>query len=283
MTVERRAVNVIRDYHMEEPGRPRERAADRPRRAPARHLARLTTLLLVAALVVGAVLGVWEGYRRFVRLSYFRVAEIQVEGNLQVASEDVVASLALPSETSILEVDLPMLSRRAMQNPWIKEALLSRRLPLSLTVRVVERVPEAVFIADRRYLLSADGVILAALEGDDLPTLPTLRAATPRRVKVGERILSSEMAQGLSVWRQFQLANAVQGEKAYEIAMGGDGSYVVNLGQQMPVIRLRAQDMHEQLRRLGAALAASGRALGEFVDVDLRFRDRVVFRPMARR
>jgi predicted aconitase len=79
------------------------------------------------------------------------------------------------------------------------------------------------------------------------------------------------------------LANAVQGEKAHEIAMGGDGSYVVNLGQQMPIIRLRAQDMQEQLRHLGAALAASGRALREFMDVDLRFRDRVVFRPVAGR
>jgi hypothetical protein len=65
--------------------------------------------------------------------------------------------------------------------------------------------------------------------------------------------------------------------------MGDDGNYVVNLGQQMPVIRLHAQDMQEQLRRLGAALAASGRALGEFVDVDLRFRDRVVFRPIGGR
>ena len=268
---------------MEEPGRLRTRLGDRPRRAPARRLARITKLLLIVTLVIGAGLGVWEGYRRFVRLTYFRVAEIRVEGNLQVASEDVVASLGLTPEASLLELNLKTLSSRVTQNPWIKEASVSRRLPLSLTIHVVERVPEAVFIADRRYLLSADGVILAELEGDDLPTLPILRAAAPRQVKIGERILSSEMAQGLSVWRQFQLANAVQGEKAHEIAMGDDGNYVVNLGQQMPAIRLRAQDMQEQLRRLGAALAASGRALGEFVDVDLRFRDRVVFRPIGGR
>jgi hypothetical protein len=268
---------------MEEPGRPRVRLGDRPRRAPARRLARITKFLLIVALVIGAGLGVWEGYRRFVRLTYFRVAEIRVEGNLQVASADVVASLGLTPETSLLELNLKTLSGLVTKNPWIKEASVSRRLPLSLIIQVVERVPEAVFIADRRYLLSADGVILAELEGDDLPTLPILRAAAPRKVRIGERILSSEMAQGLSVWRQFQLANAVQGEKAHEIVMGGDGNYVVDLGQQMPVIRLHAQDMQEQLRRLGAALAASGRALGEFVDVDLRFRDRVVFRPIGGR
>ena len=270
---------MIRDYYTDEPRPPRERGGDRPRRASKGRLVRLIRILAAVTLLAGVVAGSWEGYRRLVRMSYFRVAEVYVEGNLQVATEEVVASLRLPSDISLLEVDLPTLSRRILQNPWIKEASVRRRLPLALTIQVVERVPEAVFIADRRYLLSADGVILTDLDRDDLPTLPTLRAATPRRVRPGDRVLSSEMAQGLAVWRQFQLANAVQGERAHEIAMGGDGSYTVNLGQQMPIIRLHAQDMQEQLRRLGAALAASGRTLGTFAAVDLRFRDRVVFRP----
>ena len=274
---------MIRDYHTAEPGRSRERTAERPRRASKAYLGRLAGFLLVVVLLVGAGLGASEGYRRFIRLSYFRVAEIYVEGNLQVATDEVVDSLELTPGTSLLEVDLASLSRRVTRNPWIKEASVGRRLPLALTIHVVERIPEAVFIADRRYLLSADGVILAKLDNEDLPTLPTLRAAARRRVRPGDRILSSEMAQGLSVWRQFQLANAVQGERAHEIAMDGDGSYTVNLGQEMPTIRLRAQNMQEQLRRLGAALAVSGRSLALFDDVDLRFRDRVIFRSLGGR
>ena len=274
---------MIRDYHTAEPGRLRERLDARPRRASKGYFGRLARFLLVMVLLVGAGLGSWEGYHRFIRMSYFRVAEIYVEGNLQVATDEVVDSLGLTPGTSVLEVDLANLSGRVMKNPWIKEASVRRRLPLALTIQVVERVPEAVFIADRRYLLSADGVILTELDNEDLPTLPTLRAAARRRVRPGDRVLSSEMAQGLAVWRQFQLANAVQGERAHEIVMGGDGSYTVNLGQEMPAIRLRAQNMQEQLRRLGAALAVSGRSLATFGDVDLRFRDRVVFRPLGGR
>jgi hypothetical protein len=215
------------------------------------------------------------------RLSYFRVAEIQIEGNLQVGADEIIASLDLDPETSILEVDLQALTRRVLGNPWIKEAWVRRRLPLSLSIRVVERVPEVIFIADRRYLLSADGVILAEDSADELPTLPTLRAPSPRRVPIGERILSVELAQGLAVWRQFQLANALQGKTAHEIAMTRDGSYAVHLGERMPIIRLLAQDMEGQLRRLGAALLASGQGLDRFAGVDLRFRDRVVFTPVT--
>jgi hypothetical protein len=270
---------MIRDYSMARPrGRPEGRGRERLPRVK-----RLCTFLLVVLLVAAGSAVLWEGYQKFIRLPYFQIADIEVEGNLQVAAQDIIASLGLPKETSILEVDLPALSRRLLQNPWIKGATIRRRLPLSLVVRVVERMPEAVFVADRRYLLSADGVILCALEEDELPMLPTLRAAARRRVAPGEHVLDTEMAQGLAVWRQFQLANALGGEKAHEIAMAGDGSYLVNLGQEMPIIRLRAQDLQEQLRRLGAALLASGKGLQQFADVDLRFRDRVVFRPVARR
>ena len=241
-------------------------------------LSRLIKILGVLLLLGGTGVGLWEGYHAFVRLPYFRVADIQIEGNLQVATQDIIAGLGLGSETSILEVDLGALARRVLGNPWIKEASVRRRLPLSLTIQVVERMPEAVFIADRRYLLSADGVVLAELAEDELPTLPTLRAATPRPVVPGEHILTSEMVQGLSMWRQFQLANALQGERAHEIGMAGDGSYLVNLGQEMPIIRLHGRDLEGQLRRLGAALAASRQGLDAFTDVDLRFRDRVVFK-----
>ena len=268
---------MIRDYHT-----PRWRVGGSVRRRERfPRLTRLVKVLGVLLVLGGTGVGLWEGYRAVLRLSYFRVVEIQVEGNLQVAAQEIINSLGLAPETSILEVDLKALARRVLENPWIKEASVRRWLPLSLTIQVVERMAEAVFIADRRYLLSADGVILAELGEDELPTLPTLRAATPRHVAVGERILTSEMVQGLAVWRQFQLANAIQGERAHEIAIAGDGSYVVNLGQQMPAIRLHAQDLEGQLRRLGAALAASHQRLDRFADVDLRFRERVVFRPAA--
>ena len=268
---------MIRDYHT---GRPGGVKAAR-KRVALPWVGPLFKLLLLLLLLAGSAVGTWEGYQRLLRLPYFRIAEIHVEGNLQVAAGDVVTGLGLLPGTSILEVHLETLAQRVLRNPWIKEASVRRRLPLSLTVRIVERMPEAVYIADRRYLLSADGVILAALEPDELPTLPALRAPSPRRVQVGERVLNAEMVQGLAVWRQFQLANALQGERAHEITMVGDGSYVVNLGEQMPVIRLRALDLPEQLRRLGAALLASGKSLDRFKDVDLRFRDRVVFRPVA--
>ncbi len=279
MSFQPRTTQTIRDYNTGGSWRTAERE-QRPRSGRIRKLA---IILLAITGLAGLGLGAREAYRRVLQLQYFQVTDIRVEGNLQVATDDVIAALALPPHANMLTLDLVELSLHATRNPWIKEAAVIRRLPGSLTIQIVERTPEAVFIANRRYLLSADGVILRALQDDELPQLPVLRAAVPRQVKEGEHIVTAEIAQGLSVWRQFQMANAVPQEKPHEIVMGKDGSYAVILGANMPVIRLRPEDMRDQLQRLGAALAASGRGLGQLGDVDLRFRDRVVFRLAAGR
>ncbi len=279
MTFQPRSVHGIRDYNTGASWKSAER--DRPRSG--RRMTKVLAVLVALGILVGTGVGAREAYRRVLRLPYFQITEIRVEGNLQVATDEVIASLRLAPDASLLEQDLAELSRRAMRNPWIKDASVIRRLPGWLAIQVVERTPEAVFIADRRHLLSADGVVLRALEDDELPQLPVLRAAGARRVTEGEHIVTTDIAQGLSVWRQFQVANAVPQEKAHEIVMGKDGSYAVNLGPNMPVIRLRQEDMQEQLRHLGAALAASGRGLGQLGEVDLRFQDRVVFRLAAGR
>jgi cell division septal protein FtsQ len=266
---------MIPDYHRASwSGRRRTQGEKFPR------LLRLLRFFGVLLVVSGTILGMREGYLRVIRLPYFKIAEVQVEGNLQVSHDEIVAGLGIEPDASILEINLEALTHRVLKNPWIKEASIRRRLPLTLTVAVVERMPEAIFVADRRYLLSADGVILAELGEDELPGLPVLRSVAGRRVAVGEQILTSEMVQGLAVWRQFQLANALAGERAREIAMAGDGTYTVNLGEGMPQIRLRAQDLEGQMRRLGLALAAGHLRLAQFRDVDLRFRDRVVFTPV---
>ena len=70
-------------------------------------LTRLLKVLGVLLILGGTGAGLWEGYRILVRLPYFRVAEVQVEGNLQVAAQDIIDSLELSPQTSILEVDLP--------------------------------------------------------------------------------------------------------------------------------------------------------------------------------
>lgn len=263
---------MIRDYA----GGPVPRGAARVRRAAA--LALRLSAAAAALLALGS-LGL-ESTRALIRSPYFRLREVAVEGNLLLSAEEVVRSLDLPPGAGALEVDLSALAARLTRNPWIREASVRRQLPLGLAVRVVERAPDMVLMADRPYLLGADGVVLAALREDEVPTLPILRVPGGQTFAPGDRVFGADLALGLAVWRQFHLARGLQGKPAQEIVLDGEGTYSVNLGPGMPVVRIRSDDLQTQLTRLEAVLARAGRPLEGYAYIDLRFGDRVVVKPV---
>lgn len=236
---------------------------------------------LLALASVGAVaMFLGQATRALRALPYFEITSVQVEGNLQVPAQEVIDALHLPPHTSILEADLRQLARRAMEHPWVKEAWVTRRLPASLTIRIVERVPETVLVADQPYLLSADGVVLDRLGAGELPALPILRAPAERHFTPADQVLRPEIARGLAVWRDFQLANGLPGDRTREIRLAPDGSYEVSLGPGMPVVRLRGDDLEGQLNRLARALRLARVGMGTFGSIDLRFGEKVILKPL---
>lgn len=252
--------------------------------------------LLFRFLLTGVflILGGW-GFHLVATLPYFEIAEVIVEGNWKLQAQEVAADLGLQPGAGILTVDLGALTHNLLRNPWIKEAALRRRLPRSLTVRIVERAPEVVLIGDKAYLLSNDGVVLSELEPGDrgegtgftsstpalstLHTLPVLRVPADGHYRRGEMVLRPEIIRDLSVLRNFQLHYALPGEGAREIILVEDGSYTVNLGLKMPFIRLKAEDMEVQLNRLKRVLTFTGEDLSRYESVDLRFGQKVIVKP----
>lgn len=103
----------------------------------------------------------------------FQVARIEVLG-LERMDEMPVSSVAVRYvDRSMLSVDLEKLRADVMALGWVKEARVSRRLPDTLVVDVVERQPAAVWQHDGKLsLVDAGGVELGAVAADSIPDLP---------------------------------------------------------------------------------------------------------------
>jgi cell division protein FtsQ len=103
----------------------------------------------------------------------FQVAKIEVLG-LERMDEMPVSSIAVRYvDRSMLSVDLARLRADVMTLGWVQEARVSRRLPDTLVVDVVERQPAAVWQHDGRLsLVDAGGVELGGVDADNLPDLP---------------------------------------------------------------------------------------------------------------
>ncbi len=238
-------------------------------------------IILLAVLVTLGQVGRRE-VPRLLRLRYFQITDLVVEGNRRVPTASVIQSLGLPPHASMLEVDLSGLAGRIMRNPWIKAASVSRRLPSSLFIRVSERTPRAVVLADHAVLVSDDGMILKDAGVEEMSDLPILRVNVDQPLSAGDRLDVARLEQGARLWRQFQQDALGAGVQAREIRLEGDGSCTVSLGHGMPYLRFQEDALRWQLDRLIRVLRIRAISLRELEYADLRFADKIIIKPIPK-
>jgi len=96
--------------------------------------------------------------------------DVVVNDELHRAAED--AGTAKAPQTL---VSVGQLRERLLQFGWIKDARVSRRLPDTLVIDIVERTPAALWQdRGRLALVDADGVVLDRVPVDKMPDLPLL-------------------------------------------------------------------------------------------------------------
>jgi cell division protein FtsQ len=156
---------------------------------------------LAATLLFGGVaVGARAGYEAAVVSEYLIVAEVKISGNGKVARPDIEAMMSRTLGENILALDLAAVGDRLAAHPWIATASVRRDLPSRLTVEIVERRPAAL-LADgaKRWLVDADGVLLATVAGeDDYGLVTVVGAAPPAEAAPGDRIDARRLAPALA-------------------------------------------------------------------------------------
>ena len=147
----------------------------------ANRLARWTVGLFAAAIVavamialqipakVGASLGEAMGE------AGFRVRSVDVTGVQRMDSRPVF-QIALDQKSMAMPlVDVATIRQKLLRYGWVKDARVSRRLPDTLVIDIVERQPAALWQdASKLSLIDADGVVLDKVKVSDMPDLPLL-------------------------------------------------------------------------------------------------------------
>ncbi|MGQ0674992.1 MAG: cell division protein FtsQ/DivIB [Rhodospirillales bacterium] len=81
------------------------------------------------------------------------VEKVVVEGQIETRGRDVLAALDVRPGMPILAVDPRAARERLERIPWVKEAAVERRMPGIVQVRLVERVPMALWQHAGRFVL----------------------------------------------------------------------------------------------------------------------------------
>jgi cell division protein FtsQ len=105
----------------------------------------------------------------------FRVRSVDVQGIERMDSEPVF-KIALDQKSMAMPlVDVAAIRERLLQYGWVKDARVSRRLPDTLVIDIVERKPSALWQDEQRLsLVDAEGVVLDRVPISAMPDLPLL-------------------------------------------------------------------------------------------------------------
>jgi cell division protein FtsQ len=105
----------------------------------------------------------------------FVVRNVEIVGR-QKADRDIVYDVAMEQQSRAMPlVDLEGTRAKLLQLGWIADARVSRRLPDTLVVDIVERKPAAIWQFQHRLsLIDRDGVVIAPVDDAAMPDLPVV-------------------------------------------------------------------------------------------------------------
>ena len=177
--------------------RPQARRKAIPRKRPSRIAAMLNALPvrpqtieravtwgvvgLFATLVVGAAYYSGMPQKAGQRLALaigdagFEVRNIEVTGINRLERLAVYEVLLDQHNMAMPLVDLEAKRQELLDFSWVADARVSRRLPDTLVIEIVERKPMAVWQRNQKLsLIDAQGVVLESVSADAMPNLPIL-------------------------------------------------------------------------------------------------------------
>ena len=134
------------------------------------------SLLAVAAVgahATGVTAKVHEEWAQVVGRAGFQVKKVEVVGADRIDRLKVYDIALAQKDRSMAALDLEGVRGDLMKYGWIKDARVSRRLPDTLVVDIVERTPAAIWQHNNRLsLIDENGVVLEPVTIATMPDLP---------------------------------------------------------------------------------------------------------------
>ena len=110
----------------------------------------------------------------------FNFDELKIVGNETVSSEELFRLSGLKFGENLLDIDVQRAAERITANPFIEKVLISRDLPHTVAMRVMERKPFVLILQGRFYAADKSGHLLPSRshKNFDLPIITGIEELT---------------------------------------------------------------------------------------------------------
>jgi cell division septal protein FtsQ len=211
----------------------------------------------------------------------FAITEVAVTGASRLTPEEIVAASGIGPGTNLFRLDRAGVVARLEALPLVRRAEMVRRFPNQVTLAVEERRPFTLAHAGRLHWIDEQGVSLGAEARAVAPQAPIITGLSPADLASADGAPTPRVAVGISLLRVLLRSETALLRQISEIDVSRPDGPVLYTVEGVEV-RLGAEDWEARLGRLQGVLAQV-RTGGEPVSaIDLRFRDQVVLKTVAR-
>jgi cell division protein FtsQ len=227
----------------------------------ARKLPRAVALLLGICVVLSASIAVAWGARRYITTSpRFGIRTVLVDGNRRLSAEDVAARGGVTIGRNIFEVDLENAGAAIANEPWVEKAVVTRKLPSTVSISVVEREAWAVAsIGGELYLVTRDGDPFKSVGTGDPFDLPVITGIEPEKVSLDRPGVVNAYRRALDVVEDMDRAGISKRYPIQEVHLEKDGTIVMTIGKDAIALHLGQTRFREKIEQASRVLSELSR------------------------
>jgi len=223
--------------------------------------------------IAGFFFGLMEGYLYLINCDDFAVKKTEIVCRQEFVGRDIRALLDASKFRNLLLLDLGRLKDRIEAHRWVEEARLRKVFPSTLKIEIKEREPAAVLKAGDSFLLiDRDGVWLEQLAAREDANLPLFLDSASFKDNYQEKL-------GLA-WRCLDALTPNQRLEIEALDLSDPESASVYLLGQTTRLILGGERFSERLSFIQSYKETMEGQNGPLEYVDLRFDDRIIFKPL---
>jgi len=149
----------------------------------------LAVVLIIIALAV------------FLRSPLFIIKEIKVVGNENVSYEKIIALAEIDKAENLFAIDKGDIAQRLCAYPFVEQAQLSRKIPHTLVIEIVEREPAGFIVTNEGYVqFDKSGMVLAVTNSMGHYNLPIITGIEVGQIpSPGAKLEESSFSNALNV------------------------------------------------------------------------------------
>lgn len=232
---------------------------------------RMLSLARTLVLIAAAGIALFWLYRQTQSSHRFDVRTVEVLGAVHTSPEEIDSIVKRYTGVNLFQIDIARVQHDLSGLTWVRRIEIEKKLPDTLRVRIVERVPVALSRQGKTFrYVDEDGLDFAPITATFSSDLPVVNDATAVELRRTVTFLGALRQHDPAVYSRISEIRPVAPR----------GFQIFDRDLAAPVF-VNGDDVSAKFRDFYGIVRAENLRRGTIEYADLRFSDRIVIKPLA--